>query len=293
MGNGGPWAGAPLLADGLLGEERDDVGVEVVDGVLRDGVTYEGVVVGLVVADLEAEAFEERPKDVVGGSRRSTSTTGSWSSSSTGTVWVASVASRTASVSRLACRFASSSPSRSRTRAKTVPAGSSWDSRVRTSRSWRRMISSRERRSASRLAACSATARWSSWPRSAASSSARVGPRRRVVKNGSPRLPSRLRTVDPFLAGGVVSCRVGPLEVVGSGPRERVSERALLPGSTTPERRHGHGLSVRDVPRGPSSRAEDELGFRWGWHGLADIHHKACSAGKDVHHGDHGAEQAP
>ncbi|MDA8184517.1 MAG: hypothetical protein M0035_08870, partial [Actinomycetota bacterium] len=66
MGNGGPWTGAPLLADGPLGEERDDVGVEVVDGVLRDGGPHEGVVVGLVVADLEAEAFEQRPQDVVG-----------------------------------------------------------------------------------------------------------------------------------------------------------------------------------------------------------------------------------
>jgi len=39
--------------------------------------------------------------------------------------------------------------------------------------------------------------------------------------------------LDSFLASGVVSCRVGPLEVVGSGLRERVSERALYPGSTT------------------------------------------------------------
>jgi len=30
------------------------------------------------------------------------------------------------------------------------------------------------------------------------------------------------------------------------------------------ERRHGHGLSVRDVPEGPPSRAEDELGSREG-----------------------------
>jgi len=30
------------------------------------------------------------------------------------------------------------------------------------------------------------------------------------------------------------------------------------------ERRHGHGLEVRDVPSGPPSRAEDELGFREG-----------------------------
>jgi hypothetical protein len=30
------------------------------------------------------------------------------------------------------------------------------------------------------------------------------------------------------------------------------------------ERRHGHGLSVRDVPSGPLSRAEDELGSREG-----------------------------
>ena len=67
MGNAVPWTGAPLLADGLLGEERDDVGVEMVDRVLRDGGTHEGVVVGLVVADLEPEAFEERPQDVVGG----------------------------------------------------------------------------------------------------------------------------------------------------------------------------------------------------------------------------------
>ncbi|MGH9108565.1 MAG: fibronectin type III domain-containing protein [Acidimicrobiales bacterium] len=31
----------------------------------------------------------------------------------------------------------------------------------------------------------------------------------------------------------------------------------------------------------------------WSWHGLTDIHQKARSAGKDAHHGDHGAEQAP
>jgi len=30
------------------------------------------------------------------------------------------------------------------------------------------------------------------------------------------------------------------------------------------ERRHGHGLEVRDVPEGPSSRADDELGSREG-----------------------------
>ncbi|MDA8356928.1 MAG: hypothetical protein M0Z95_11730, partial [Actinomycetota bacterium] len=31
----------------------------------------------------------------------------------------------------------------------------------------------------------------------------------------------------------------------------------------------------------------------WSWHGLTDIHQKARSAGKDAHHGDHGAEEAP
>jgi uncharacterized membrane protein len=31
----------------------------------------------------------------------------------------------------------------------------------------------------------------------------------------------------------------------------------------------------------------------WAWHGLTDIHEEAQSAGKDVHHGDHGTEQAP
>ena len=67
MGSAVPWTGAPLLADGPLGEERDDVGVEIVDGVLRDGGPHEGVVVGLVVADLKPEAFEERPQDVLGG----------------------------------------------------------------------------------------------------------------------------------------------------------------------------------------------------------------------------------
>jgi len=36
--------------------------------------------------------------------------------------------------------------------------------------------------------------------------------------------------LDSFLAFGVVFCRVGPLEVVGSGLRERVSERAVNPG---------------------------------------------------------------
>jgi hypothetical protein len=50
------------------------------------------------------------------------------------------------------------------------------------------------------------------------------------------------------------------------GLRERGSERGSPrePCYRVPpprERRHGHGLEVRDVPRGPSSRAEDELGF--------------------------------
>ncbi|MDA8274915.1 MAG: hypothetical protein M0029_05975 [Actinomycetota bacterium] len=67
MGNGGPWTGSPLPVGGLLGEERDDVGVEVVDGVLGDGGPHEGVMVGLVVADFEPEALEERPQDVLGG----------------------------------------------------------------------------------------------------------------------------------------------------------------------------------------------------------------------------------
>ena len=66
-GNGGPWTGAPHPVGGLLSDKRDDVGAEVVDGVLGDGGPHEGVVVGLVVADLEPEAFEERPQDVVGG----------------------------------------------------------------------------------------------------------------------------------------------------------------------------------------------------------------------------------
>jgi len=53
--------------------------------------------------------------------------------------------------------------------------------------------------------------------------------------------------VESFLAFGVVVCRGGPLELL----RAPVSERALYPGSTTTERRHGHGLEVRAVPRGP------------------------------------------
>jgi len=62
--------------------------------------------------------------------------------------------------------------------------------------------------------------------------------------------------VASFLAFGVVFCRVGPLEVVGSRLRESRES-----GSSPPrERQHGHGLSVRDVLYGPSSRAEDELG---------------------------------
>jgi len=66
--------------------------------------------------------------------------------------------------------------------------------------------------------------------------------------------------LDSFLAGGVVFCRVGPLEVGGSGLRERVSERAVNPGL------HHPGPTTRSRPRGerrPSrrpSRAEDELG---------------------------------
>jgi len=68
-------------------------------------------------------------------------------------------------------------------------------------------------------------------------------------------LPWRLRTLDSFLAGGVVVCSVGPLELVDSGLRESRES-----GSPPPrERRHGHGLLVRDVPSGPSSRADDEL----------------------------------
>jgi len=38
--------------------------------------------------------------------------------------------------------------------------------------------------------------------------------------SNSPWLPSRPRTVESFLAGGVVLCSVGPLELVGSGLRE-------------------------------------------------------------------------
>jgi len=77
-------------------------------------------------------------------------------------------------------------------------------------------------------------------------------------------LPSRLRTLDSFLAGGVVFCRVGPLELVGSGLRE---SREF--GSPPPrERRHGHGLLVRDVPPGPSSWADDELGWIEAVHAL-------------------------
>jgi len=37
---------------------------------------------------------------------------------------------------------------------------------------------------------------------------------------GSPWLPWRLRTLDSFLASGVVLCSVSPLEVVGSGLQE-------------------------------------------------------------------------
>jgi len=79
----------------------------------------------------------------------------------------------------------------------------------------------------------------------------------RRVRTSSPWLPWRLRTLDSFLASGVVFCRVGPLELVGSGLRESRES-----GSPPPrERRHGHGLSVRDVPPGAPSRAEDELRF--------------------------------
>jgi len=45
-----------------------------------------------------------------------------------------------------------------------------------------------------------------------------------------------------------------------------------------------------DDPHVWASALFDEV---WGWHGLADIHLKARGAGKDVQHGDHGAEQAP
>jgi len=70
--------------------------------------------------------------------------------------------------------------------------------------------------------------------------------------------------VDSLLAGGVVVCSVGPLELVDSGLRESRES-----GSPPPrERRHGRGLLVRDVPYGPSSRAEDELGFIEGVHAL-------------------------
>jgi hypothetical protein len=66
---------------------------------------------------------------------------------------------------------------------------------------------------------------------------------------GSFWLPWRLRTFDSFLTGGVVSCSVGPLELVGSGLRESRES-----GSPPPrERRHGHGFLVRDVPPGPPS----------------------------------------
>jgi len=66
--------------------------------------------------------------------------------------------------------------------------------------------------------------------------------------------------LDSFLAGGVVVCSVGSLELVDSGLRESRES-----GSPPPrERRHGHGLLMRDVLPGPPSRADDELGFREG-----------------------------
>jgi hypothetical protein len=43
---------------------------------------------------------------------------------------------------------------------------------------------------------------------------------RSLPKVDSPWLPWRLRTLDSFLASSVVLCRVGPLELVGSGLRE-------------------------------------------------------------------------
>jgi len=72
--------------------------------------------------------------------------------------------------------------------------------------------------------------------------------------------------LDSWFASGVVLCSVGPLELVGSGLRESRES-----GSPPPrERRHGHGLSVRDVPEGPSSRAEDELRCVEGVHTLGE-----------------------
>jgi len=93
--------------------------------------------------------------------------------------------------------------------------------------------------------------------------------------------------VDASLASGVVVCRGGPLEVEGSGPKERVPKRGSqregpqervskrgslrepwIPVPPPRDRRHGHGLVVRDVPYGPPSRADDELGSREGVHAL-------------------------
>jgi len=104
-----------------------------------------------------------------------------------------------------------------------------------------------------------------------------------TLVGGSPGLPWRFRTVESSLAFGLVVCRGGPLQVLGSGlgervseregPQERLSERGSPrePSIRVPpprERRHGHGLLVRDVLPGPPSRAEDELGWIEGVHAL-------------------------
>ncbi|MHB1738606.1 MAG: hypothetical protein ACYCXA_03830 [Actinomycetes bacterium] len=56
--------GGSAASGALVGEERDDVGVE---GVVDDGDFDVGVVVVGVVADLEPEAFEEQAQVLVGG----------------------------------------------------------------------------------------------------------------------------------------------------------------------------------------------------------------------------------
>jgi hypothetical protein len=80
---------------------------------------------------------------------------------------------------------------------------------------------------------------------------------------GSLRLPSRLWTVESSLACGVVVCRGGPLEVVGSGLRESRESGFHHHRTTTRSRPR-----VERRPSRPPSRADDELGWIEAVHAL-------------------------
>jgi len=111
-------------------------------------------------------------------------------------------------------------------------------------------------------------------------------------------------SVTPACVGQLVLCREevdsGTLSITFAG-KEIGRHELAPPGSPDiwdPEHREDVEAAALGQTRptfpllGPA-RLTPRPANPWGWHGLTDIHHKAHSAGKDVHHGDHGTKQAP